>query len=114
MALRVAPSPRGSHSDVMPDRSYPAVEALVRRVQRVAASRPDPLHILAATISMTDTIGMDPYAVLGVLIEGAAQTLAQQIPPEQQAQAAAELIALMQERLKARGLFNHHDESPSA
>ena len=97
----------------MPDRSYPAVEALVRRVQRVAASRPDPLHVLAATISMTGVIGMDPYAVLGILIEGAVQTLAQQIPPERQAQAAAELVALVQERLKAHGLSDNDDESPS-
>ena len=97
----------------MPDRSYPAVEALVRRVQRAAASRPDPLHVLAATISMAGIIGMDPYAVLGILIEGAVQTLAQQIPPERQAQAAAELVALVQERLKAHGLSDNDDESPS-
>ena len=58
---RVASSAHGLHDDVMPDRSYPAVEALIRRVQRVAASRSDPLHILAATINMTATIGMDPY-----------------------------------------------------
>jgi hypothetical protein len=110
---RVAPSPRGCHDGVMPDRSYPAVEALIRRVQRVAAGRPDPLQVLAATIGMTGTIGMDPYAVLGILIEGAVQTLAQQIPPERQAQAAAELIALVHERLKAHGLTDNHDGSPS-
>jgi hypothetical protein len=97
----------------MPHRSYPAVEVLIRRVQRVAASRPDPLHVLAATISMTSTIGMDPYAVLGILIEGAVQTVARQIPPERQAQASAELIALMHERLKAHGLSDNQDESPS-
>jgi hypothetical protein len=62
---------------------------------------------------MTGTIGMDPYAVLGILIEGAVQTLAQQIPPERQAQAAAELVALVQERLKAHGLSDNDDESPS-
>jgi hypothetical protein len=97
----------------MPDRPYPAVEALIRRVQRVADSRPDPLHVLAATISMTGTIGMDPYAVLGILIEGAVQTLAHQIPAERRAQTAAEVTALVQERLKAHGLFNNHDDSPS-
>ena len=60
-------SPPDPHPGDMPDRPFPAVEALVRRVQRVAASRPDPLHILAQTIAMTGTIGVDPYAVLGVL-----------------------------------------------
>ena len=62
---------------------------------------------------MTGTIGMDPYAVLGILIEGAVQTLARQVPPERQAQAAAELVALVQERLKVHGLSDNDDESPS-
>ena len=88
----------------MPDRTLPAVEALVRRVQRVAANRPDPLHILAQTIGMTGAIGMDPYAVLGVLVEGAVQTLSQLTPAELQAEAAATLVELLKERLTAHGL----------
>jgi hypothetical protein len=80
------------------------VDALIRRVQRVAASRPDPMHILAQTISMTGEIGADPYAVLGVLIEGAVLTVVQQIPAEQQAETAAMLVQLLEERLKARGI----------
>jgi hypothetical protein len=88
----------------MPDRSFPAVQALVRRVQRGAANRPDPAHILAQTISMTGTIGMDPHVVLGILVEGAVQTLIRQIPAERQADAAATLIELLEERLKAHGL----------
>jgi hypothetical protein len=76
--------PESRHAIAMPDRAFPAVEALIRRVQRVAASRPDPMHILAQTISMTGAIGADPYAVLGVLVEGAVQTIVQQIPAEQQ------------------------------
>jgi hypothetical protein len=88
----------------MPDRSFPAVQALVRRVQRVAASRPDPAHILAQTISMAGTIGMDPDVVLGILVEGAVQTLIRQIPAERQAETAATLVELLEERLRAHGL----------
>jgi hypothetical protein len=88
----------------MPDRSFPAVQALVRRVQRVAASRPDPAHILAQTISMTGTIGMDPHVVLGILVEGAVQTLIRHIPAERQAETAAILVELLEDRLKAHGL----------
>jgi hypothetical protein len=58
------------HPDHMPDRSFPAVQALVRRVQHVAANRPDPAHILVQTISMTGTIGMDLDVVLSILVEG--------------------------------------------
>ena len=88
----------------MSDRPFPAVEALIRRVHRVAAGRPDPMHILAQTISMTGAIGADPYAVLGVLVEGAVQTIIQQIPEERRAEAAAALVQLLKERLDARGI----------
>jgi hypothetical protein len=88
----------------MPDRPFPAVEALIRRVQRVAASRPDPMHILAQTIGMTGAIGADPYAVLGVLVEGAVQTIVQQIPAEHQAETATMLVQLLKERLIAHGV----------
>jgi hypothetical protein len=108
--LRITSQPRLPHGQVsrdavaMPDRAFPAVDALIRRVQRVAASRPDPMHILAQTISMTGEIGTDPYAVLGVLIEGAVQTIAQRIPAEQQMETAATLVQLLEERLKAHGV----------
>src|SRR3954467_7340202 len=88
----------------MPDRSFPAVDALIRRVQRVAASRPDPMHILAQTISMTGEIGADPYAVLGVLVEGAVMTIVQHVPAEQRLETAMTLIQLLEERLKAHGV----------
>jgi hypothetical protein len=93
----------------MPDRPFPAVEALIRRVQRAAASRPDPIYILAQTISMTGAIDADPYAVLGVLVEGAVQTIAQHIPPQKQKETAATLVELLKERLEARGLTGGED-----
>jgi hypothetical protein len=90
----------------MPDRPYPAIDVLIRRVQRVAASRPDPLYVLAETINMAGMIGMDPYEVLGVLIEGAVQTIVHHIPPERQAETVDTLIELLNERLEAGGLPN--------
>jgi hypothetical protein len=89
---------------VMPDRSFPVVDALIRHVQRVAANRPDPMHILAQTISLTGEIGADPYAVLGVLVEGAVLTVARHIPAEQQTDMASMLVQLLEERLKAHGI----------
>jgi hypothetical protein len=59
----------------MPDRLFPAVDNLIRRAQRAAAGRPDPARILAQTINMACLGGADPYAVLGLLIEGTDQTL---------------------------------------
>jgi hypothetical protein len=94
----------------MPDRAFPAVEALIRRVQRVAAGRPDPMHILAHTISMTGAIGADPYAVLGVLVEGAVQTIVQQIPAEHQMEAVSTLVRLLEERLNAHGIASRESD----
>ena len=88
----------------MPTRPFPAVEALIRRVQRVAADRPDPKVILAEMIRMIGASDADPYEVLGVLVEGVAHTLAQHIPPERHADTAAELIQLLTDRLKAHGI----------
>ncbi len=88
----------------MPDRPYRAVDELIRRVQRIAADRPDPLHILAETISLIGESDVDPYAILGVLIEGAAHTIAHHIPTERQAETAATLLHLLEERLSAHGL----------
>jgi hypothetical protein len=96
---------RIGHPGVMPDRPFRSVDDLIRRVQRVAASRPDPLHILAQTISIIGESDVDTYAILGVLIEGAAHTLAQHVPTERQADTATTLMQLLEDRLKARGLL---------
>jgi hypothetical protein len=88
----------------MPDRSSAAVDNLTRRAQRVAAGRPDAARILAQTISMGCPGGADPYAVLGVLIEGTMQTLVEHISKERQAEIAATLKQLLDHRLKASGI----------
>jgi hypothetical protein len=96
--------PEARDAVAMPDRPFPAVDALIRRVQRVAASRPDPMHILAQTIAMTGEIGADPYAVLGVLVEGAVLTILQHIPEEKREETALTLVQVLRERLTARGV----------
>ena len=45
--------------------------------------------------------GADPYAVLGVLVEGTVQTLVEHIPKERRAEIAAALKQLLEERLRA-------------
>ena len=88
----------------MPDRPFQAVDKLIRRVQRVAADRPDPLHILAQMISMIGESDVDPYAIMGVLIEGTVHTLINHLPAERQAHTAPTLMQLLEERFKAHGL----------
>jgi hypothetical protein len=88
----------------MPDRPFPVVDHLIRRAQRVAAGRPDPARILAQTISMACPGGADPYAILGVLVEGTVQTLVEHVPKERQSETAATLKRLLDERLGPCGI----------
>jgi hypothetical protein len=88
----------------MPNGPFPVVDTLIRRAQRVAAGRPDPARILAQTISMACPGGADPYAVLGVLVEGTVQTLVEHIPKQRQAETAPTLKQLLEERMKASGI----------
>ena len=48
--------------------------------------------------------GADPYAVLGLLIEGTVQTLVEHIPKERHAEIAETLKQLLDERMKACGV----------
>jgi hypothetical protein len=48
--------------------------------------------------------GVDPDAIAGVLIEGAVHTIAQHIPAERQADTAATVLRLLEERLSAHRL----------
>jgi hypothetical protein len=93
----------------MPDRPFPAIDNLIRRAQRVATGRPDAARILAQTISMGCPGGADPYVVLGVLIEGTVQTLVEHISKERQAEIAATLKQLLDQRLKACGVPDSDD-----
>jgi hypothetical protein len=88
----------------MPDRPFPVVDSLIRRAQRVAAGRPDPARILAQTTSMACPGGADPYAVLGVLVEGTVQTLVEHILKQRQAETAATLKQLLEQRRRASGI----------
>jgi hypothetical protein len=68
---------------------------------------------LAAAVSVTpillSLVATDPYAVLGTLVEGAVQTILQQVPQERQAETAATLVRLLKERLAVCGITNDED-----
>lgn len=55
-------------------------------------------------IRMIGESDVDPYAFLGVLVEGAAHTITRHVPAERRADTAATLVELLEERLKAHGL----------
>jgi hypothetical protein len=87
----------------MPDRPSP-LDRLIREANRTAARKPDSLDLLARMIQLALRDGADPYLVMGLLVEGAVSALAEFIPSERQLDAAAGVVELLSERLKAHGL----------
>jgi len=88
----------------MPDQHFPALQRLIQQANRASSRKPDSIELLASMIRLATDDGADPYLILGVLIEGAARTVARHIPPERQAETTGELRRLLRERLKAHGL----------
>lgn len=88
----------------MTERHFRSLERLIQQANRTSTRKPDSLEMLAAMIRLITADGADPYMVLGVLVEGAAVTIAQHIPPERQAETTEELGRLLVDRLRARGL----------
>jgi hypothetical protein len=88
----------------MRDDYFQAVDDLIGRAERAAATTPNQTRLLAELIRMTGNQGADPYLLIGVLLEGAVHTVAKHIPPERQAETTEQLGRLLVERLRAHGL----------
>ncbi len=88
----------------MPDRRFKTLERLIQQANRTSSGKPASAQMLAQMIRLITDDGVDPYLVLGVLVEGAVHTLARHIPPERQAETIEEVRHLLDERLKAHGL----------
>ena len=88
----------------MPDRRFKTLERLIQQANRTSSGKPASAQMLAQMIRLITDDGVDPYLVLGVLVEGAVHTLGKHIPPERQAEAVSEFKQLLAERLKAHDL----------
>jgi hypothetical protein len=86
----------------MPDRS-PALDALIRDAEAVAAEQPYVLGTLVMLLKAAIASDTDPYLLTGALIEGIAATVAQRIPAERQGDVSVEAVRLLRDRLRARG-----------
>jgi hypothetical protein len=88
----------------MRDDSFSAIDDLIRQAEQAAAAKPNQVRLVAELIRQVGGRGADPYLLIGVLVDGAVDTLAKHIPPERQAESTEQLRPLLVERLKARGL----------
>jgi hypothetical protein len=87
----------------MPERMFPDLETLIRKIEATASYSSDPLAILVALMKMAIASEADPYMLAGALIEGITATVAQKIPPERQRDVAVECVRLLRDRLSASG-----------
>jgi hypothetical protein len=90
----------------MPDHHLnPIVRDLIRKAEQAAATEPDMVGLLAALIRLIGDRDGDPYLLMGTLIEGAVQALAQHVPPERHTVTGLALVQLVTDRLLAHRLI---------
>lgn len=79
------------------------VRKLSSQAEKAAAQVPDPLLDLAVVIKGALESEADPYVMLGVLLEGIAQTLVTRVPPERHRSTLAAALVMLRQRLADRG-----------
>lgn len=82
---------------------FPALDALIRDVETVAADQTDPLVVLMMLIQMLIRSEVDPHLLNGALIDGIAATIMQRIPTEKRGEASLEAMRLLRDQLRSHG-----------
>jgi hypothetical protein len=77
---------------------HPEVARLAEIVEKAFAANPDPLWGLASSIRDLVDQGIDPYHLIGILLEGAAHALRNGVPAERQGEVALAMIKIMVDR----------------
>jgi hypothetical protein len=80
--------------------SDPSVARLLRQHAIRIAHSADPVDALAGVIDLVIDSDADPYHLIGVLAEGAIQTLTHRISSERRRDTAMALVQLMLDRLQ--------------
>jgi hypothetical protein len=76
---------------------------LIQGVEAAAATKPDTLDTLIATLNVVIASNADPYLVSAALIEGLAATVAQKMPDSKQGEVSVEVVRLLRDRLRLHG-----------
>jgi len=85
-------------------RSFPAIDAMIRNVERSAVSLPDPLASFTGLLKLIIESDTDPYLLSGALIDGVSAIVAEKIPPERQSEVAIQAVRVLWKRLRERGV----------
>jgi hypothetical protein len=85
-------------------RTFAAVTELIEQVERIAQGESDAMDRLITDIKATILGDGEPYMLMGVLMEGIVQTLAQRLPASQRRETVLALFGLMCDRLNLDSL----------
>jgi hypothetical protein len=83
----------------MSDRKATTLRDLINAVEREAANAPDLLAAVGRVIKAAQAAETDPYTLVGVLLEGAAVSIAG-MPPEMRRSVAVDAICILCDRLQ--------------
>jgi hypothetical protein len=70
-----------------------------------AANQVDPLLVVSLPLKLTIDSDVDPYLLIGELIEAIAVAAAKRIPAEKQGEVSVEAVRLLRDRLRAHGVI---------
>lgn len=85
-------------------RTFAAVTDLIQQVERIAQDESETLDRLITDIKATIQGDSEPHMLMGVLMEGIVQTLAQRLPAAERRDTVLALIGLLCDRLNLRTL----------
>lgn len=97
-------------------RSYGAVDGLAEQARQLADRMPNRLADLTREIHSLIAGEVDPYMLMGVLLEGLAQTVSARIPAARQPDTMLATLMMLRQRLDAvldvPSLRSHCDSAP--
>lgn len=77
------------------------VRGLIALANAAAAATPDRPAVVATAITTAIVEAADPWLLIGVLVEGIAETINRSIPAARRQECAAAIIALLVERYRS-------------
>ncbi len=80
--------------------TFAAVDGMSDEARQLAGHMPNPLTDLAHRIRSLSASEVDPYLLMGVLLEGMVHTMANRIPADRQPDTVLATLTMLQQRMK--------------
>jgi hypothetical protein len=86
-------------------RRFSQIDTVIRDAEAAADKQIDPLLVLQMLLKLTISSEADPYLLMGMLLEATAETIVQRIPAEKRGEVSIDVMRLLRDRLRERGLI---------